>query len=333
MTPIGIIGVGHAVPDNDVKNVDLVAMGVETTDEWIRERTGISARRIADADTNTSDLAIKAAQQAIDRSGINPDDIGVVICATSTPDFGGFPSTACLVQRALGLGQVPAFDIAAACTGFNYALECGELFVSSGKAKAALVIAGDCLSKVINWDDRSTCVLFGDGAGAVVLSNVASGYGIIKSTLYSDGTHSDILKIEPGVPRKPFHSDDRLEKSPYIVMKGPSVYKVAVASVQKSVEQILADANVNPESLDAVIFHQANLRIMNAVRDRLGLSEEKVLTTIEKYGNTSAASIPITLSEHIESGHVKEGDLILMVGFGGGFTWATTLVRYGGKES
>ncbi|MDA1352852.1 MAG: ketoacyl-ACP synthase III [bacterium] len=326
MSYVAITGVGSCLPKRQVTNDDLVARGVDTSDDWIRDRSGIGARHIVSEGESTLTLAVGAGRMALANAGVAPEDIGVVIVATSTQEYAGFPSTACLVQHELGIGSVPAFDMAAACTGFNYALTTAHHFITGGPAKHALVIAADALSSIINWADRGTCVLFGDGAGAVVLS-ASDSPGILSEQLYSDGSLGDILKVDQGEPRETFEgTHDAL--APYVFMEGRKVFKVAVESIVKSVTHCLLDAGITADDLTHVVFHQANQRIMSVVGDKLNIAPEKLAMTIEKYGNTSAASIPITLDDLNKQGALKAGDLVLMVGFGGGFTWATTLVKW-----
>lgn len=325
MTNVAITGVGACLPKQKVTNNDLVVRGIDTSDDWIRDRSGIGSRHIISDGESTLSLAVGAGRAAMENAGVSPDEVGLVIVATSTQEYVGFPSTACLVQHELGIGSVPAFDMAAACTGFNYALTTAEHYVRSGGVKTALVIAADALSSIINWSDRGTCVLFGDGAGAVVLE-ASEADGLLSSRLYSDGSLGEILKVDYGESRDTF--EGAKEIAPYVFMEGRKVFKVAIEAIVGSVNECLADAGVGAGELDHVVFHQANMRIMGAVADKLGIPMDKVSTTIEKYGNTSAASIPITLDDLYKRGGLKPGHLVLMVGFGGGFTWATTLLKW-----
>ncbi len=314
--PVGIIGIGKCVPDTIVTNQDLVAGGLDTTDEWIVSRTGIRERRIADAETRTSHLAYGASQDAIKDAGISPTDIDMVIVATSTPDFALFPSTACLLQDRLGLRKdIGAVDVSAACTGFNYALSMAEQYVATGSCRYVLVVAGDVLSRHLDWTDRSICILFGDGAGACVVGQVPEGLGLIDSKLYSDGSYADILQVKPDGPS-------------HIYMDGRAVFKVAVNAVVPAVEAILQKNGLSGSDVDLLVLHQANLRIIEATRERLGIPEDRVMKTIEIYGNTSAASIPMALCDAKQAGRLKRGDVVLLAGFGAGFTWGTTLFRW-----
>lgn len=306
-----IVGVGHAVPNTVMTNNDFVARGLDTSDEWIQERTGIKERRIADADTYSSDLAYQAAQNAIQNTHYDKHKIDLIVVATSTQDYDGFPSVACLVQQKLGLGSIPAFDLAAACTGFCYALTTAQQFIENGTAKSVLVIGVDVLSKVIDWTDRGTCILFGDGAGAVILEPSETPH-LLYSRLYADGSESDILYVE-----------DRKVK-----MEGRAVFKSAIKNVVPCVEESLKEANLTPEDIDYLIPHQANSRIIEQMRIRLNLEPEQVMVNLDKYGNTSAASIPIALSEAVSNQKIKSGDIVMFVGFGAGFTWGVNIVRW-----
>lgn len=313
MTSFGILGTGKSLPENILTNDDLIAKGVDTTDEWIQTRTGIQSRHIADEHTHTSDLAYRAAKDAITSSNIKKEEIDLIIVGTSTPDFKGFPSVACLVQHKLGLKNCPAFDVSAACTGFNYALTTALNYCKSGMAKHALVIGADCLSKITNWSDRSTCILFGDGAGAIILGPVSKNKGIIASSLYSNGKLANILKVEKDG----------------IYMEGKSVFKTAIQYFVPAVEKALESVSLSKEQLDILIPHQANLRIIDQTRKKLGLNKNQVLINIQKYGNTSAASIPIALAEAHENNLLCDNHILALVGFGAGFTWGVNLLKWG----
>lgn len=324
----GILGVGKCLPDKVVTNRDIVDMGLETSHEWIVERTGIEARRIADETLSTSDLAYGAAKSALHDARVSPQDIDLIIVSTTTPDYPLFPSVACLLQERLGIPHVGAFDLSAACSGFNYALTVGSQFIRTGAAKKVLVVSADCLSKYVDWSDRSICILFGDGAGAVVLGETEKGYGVLTSSLHSDGSQADILIVREGGARTPITEAVLKRHSHYIYMDGRSVFKVAVNTVVPAVLAELEKLNLTAEDIDLFIPHQANLRIIEHTRQKLGLREDQVMVTIRKYGNTSAASIPIALCEAKEEGRLKDGDIIATIGFGAGFTWGASVIRW-----
>ncbi len=318
-----IRSVGGSVPGKPVTNHDLVTRGIDTSDEWIRERTGIGARHIAPPEVLTSDLAIAAAQIALLRAGISADEIDLIILATTTPDL-TFPATAVRVQAALGcLPGIPAFDIQAVCSGFVYALATADAYLKAGLAHRALVIGAETLTRLLNWEDRSTCVLFGDGAGAVVLEawpeEAAGKRGIISAHLHADGTHIDRLKTDGGVSTN--------QKAGFLTMDGKEVYRHAVNKLAEVVEETLQNQNIKSDALDWLVPHQANARIIEHTAKKLGMPMEKVILTIEKHGNTSAASIPLALYEGVETGRIKSGHLCLLEAMGGGFTWGSVLVR------
>ena len=331
MKSVGIIGIGKFVPEKVIRNDDFVKLGLETSDEWILSRTGIKERRITAENEATSDLAYKAAEEAILDAGIKKEDIGLIIVATTSPDYPTFPSTACIVQERLGLGKIGAFDLSAACSGFCYGVTTGYQFVQTGKYKNVLVIGADCLSKFVDWEDRSICVLFGDGAGAVVLSEVEAGYGLLASDMYSDGSFANLLISESGGSRNVMSQDVLEAKAHLIKMDGKAVFKVAINSVLPSIFSALDSANLKPEDIDYFVPHQANLRIIGYTKEKLGLKDEQVVINIDKYGNTSAASIPIAMEEFSKKGKFKDGDIIVFSGFGAGFTWATSIIKWKGK--
>ncbi|MEH7122172.1 beta-ketoacyl-ACP synthase III [Bacillus sp. JJ1532] len=306
----GIIGIGRCLPEKILTNADLEKM-VDTSDEWIRTRTGIEERRIADDDTDTSDLAYEAARKAIENANISPEDLDMIIVATVTPDR-PFPSVACMLQERLGAVKAAAMDVSAACAGFMYGIVTAKQFVEAGTYKHVLIVGVEKLSKVTDWEDRNTAVLFGDGAGAAVIGQVSEGRGILSFELGADGTGS-----------KHLYQDE------YIIMNGREVFKFAVRQMGESCVNVLEKAGLTKEDVDFLIPHQANIRIMEASRQRLDLPEEKMSKTIHKYGNTSAASIPISIVEELEAGKIKDGDLIVMVGFGGGLTWGAIAMRWG----
>jgi len=303
-----ILGTGTYLPPKVLTNEDLEKM-VDTSDEWITERTGIKERRIAEAES-VVDMAEKASLEALKSAGIEPKELDLILLATLTPEK-RFPATACLLQARLGAEGVYAYDLSAACSGFLYALDTAHAFIKSGKAKKVLVVGAEKLSEAVDWTDRSTCVLFGDGAGAVVLGDEEGGSDVLASRMYADGSLEDVLYAE---------------KCGFIKMKGRELFKQAVKSMAQVCEEVLEEAGVKPE--EVVVPHQANLRIIRALAQKLGIPEEKVFVNIHKYGNTSAASIPIALHEALKEGRLKRGDLVLMTAMGGGLTWGATLLRY-----
>ncbi|MDM5328304.1 beta-ketoacyl-ACP synthase III [Neobacillus sp. CF12] len=306
----GIIGIGRYLPEKIVTNADLEKI-MDTSDEWIRTRTGIEERRIADDNTKTSDMGLAAAQKAIEDAGITPEDLDLILVATVTPDQ-PFPSVACMLQERLGAKKAAAMDVSAACAGFMYGIITGKQFVESGAYKHVLVVGVEKLSKVTDWNDRNTAVLFGDGAGAVIVGEVSENRGILSFELGADGTGA-----------KHLYQDE------YIIMNGREVFKFAVRQMGESCINVLEKAGLTKEDVDFLIPHQANIRIMEASRQRLELPVEKMSKTVHKYGNTSAASIPISLVEEIEAGKIKDDDIIVMVGFGGGLTWGAIAIRWG----
>lgn len=309
---VGVIGTGYYVPDNIVTNHDLEKI-VDTTDEWIRTRTGIEERRIAKDDEDSSDMAFKAAERAIQDAGIDPEEIGLIVVATVTPDT-PFPSVANIIQDRLGATNAAAYDVAAACAGFLYGLVTGQQFIESKAYKYVLVVGVDKLSKITDWTDRNTCVLLGDGAGAVVLGEVSEGKGILSFELGSDGSGGKHLYLN--------------EKN-YLEMNGREVFKFAVRQMPESCVNVVEKAGLNTDDVDFLVPHQANIRIMEASRKKLGISEDKMIKTIQKYGNNSSASVPIALSEAVENGKIQDGDIVVLVGFGGGLSWGAALLKWG----
>ncbi|KON92383.1 3-oxoacyl-ACP synthase [Rossellomorea marisflavi] len=306
----GIIGIGRYLPEKILTNADLEKM-VDTSDEWISTRTGIEERRVAGDDIDTSDMAYEAAKKAIEDAGISPEDIDLILVATVTPDQ-PFPSVGCLLQERLGAKKAAAMDISAACAGFMYGMITAKQFIDNGAYKHILVVGVEKLSKITDWDDRNTAVLFGDGAGAAVMGPVPDGKGILAFELGSDGTGA-----------KHLYQDE------HIIMNGREVFKFAVRQMGESSINVINKAGLDKEDVDFLIPHQANIRIMEAARQRLELPVEKMSKTVNKYGNTSAASIPISLVEDLEAGRVKEDDVVVMVGFGGGLTWGAIVMRWG----
>lgn len=318
-----MIGFGLYTPKNLVENERLQEF-LETSDEWIRTRTGIERRYIS-LDENTSDLAVEASKKALSQARLSAEEIDLIIVATVTPD-NFTPSTACIVQDKLGAKNAWAFDINAACTGFIYALKLGRSLIRSGEANNALIIGAETLSKALNWEDRGSCVLFGDGAGATVLTSTEEDCGIKCVNVKSDGSKGDSLVIQ-GLPLNSPFKDGREVSKNYINMNGREIFKFATKVMEESIVEILEKENIKIEDIDAIIPHQANLRIIDYVVKRLGIPREKFITNLQNYGNTSGASIPIALCESINEGNLKKGDNIIMVGFGGGLTWGAALIK------
>lgn len=318
--PVGITGIGISLPDRIMKNVELEQM-VDTNDEWIRSRTGIQERRIADPGTSTSDLAAEAARNAMADAGVEPQDIDLIIVATVTPDA-YFPATACIVQDKIGAAKAAAFDLEAGCSGFVYALAVGSQFIKTGVYNTVLVIGAETLSKVIDWRDRNTCVLFGDGAGAAILREVEAGYGIISIELGSDGSGGELLNL----PAR--GSGAGLDKIEYLQMVGREVYKFAVRIIGTSAARAVKGAGLTAEDVNCFIPHQANIRIIEAAAKRLGVDMDRVYVNVHKYGNTSAASIPVALYEAVQEGRIRKGDNIVIVGFGAGLTWGSSVIKW-----
>jgi 3-oxoacyl-[acyl-carrier-protein] synthase-3 len=321
-----ITGTGSYLPERRVTNHDLAAelaaKGIETSDEWSVSRSGIAARPNAAADEKASDLALHAARQALDAAGLDASAIDLIIVATSTPDFyGSFPSTACVVQHKLGITNgCAAFDVGAVCSGFVYALSTADAFIKAGHAKHALVIGSEVFSRILDFNDRTTCVLFGDGAGAVVLS-ASSEPGILAAKLHADGSQGAILCGPSNL------AHGALSGSSFLYMDGPAVFKLAVTVLEKVAKEVLVQADVAASSLDWLIPHQANLRIMTGTAKKLGLPTDKMVVTVNEHGNTSAASIPLALDQAVRDGRIQPGHAILMEGVGGGFTWGAVLAR------
>jgi 3-oxoacyl-[acyl-carrier-protein] synthase-3 len=312
------------LPPRRVTNQELVdqlaAEGIASSDEWIVERTGIKARHFAEPDVTSSMLGLQASLQAIEAAGLQPADIDLIICATSTPDM-VFPSTACLIQRDLGIHGCPAFDVQAVCSGFVYALTVADGMIRSGVANKALVVGAEVFSRLLDFKDRTTCVLFGDGAGAVVLE-AADKPGILASKLHADGRYADILNVPGNVARGGVTGDVTVK------MDGPAVFKLAVNVLDKTAHEVLDAAGRNAQSIDWLIPHQANLRIMQGTAKKLKLSYDKIVVTVDQHGNTSAASIPLALDHAVRSGQIQRGQTLMLEGVGGGFTWGAVLVDY-----
>ncbi|MDR1997946.1 MAG: ketoacyl-ACP synthase III [Candidatus Margulisbacteria bacterium] len=324
----GITGIGSAVPDRVVTNAEWAGL-VDTSDEWIRSRTGISERRFCDAQTAASDLAFLAAQRALARAGTAPQEIELIIVATTTPDYPVFPSTAALLQERLGCAQAGGFDLSAACSGFGYAFYTAAQFIENGEFKKILLVAVDTLSKNMDHTDRNVCVLFGDGAGAMVMEPAAAGYGHLASVLGLRGSGAEELIVRHGGSRAPLTPENIASKDRYISMNGKSVFKFAVSIMGEATEQVLKKAGLKPEDIDIFVPHQANIRIIDAALKHLKLAPDKALVNIQKYGNTSSASIPLALDEAYQAGKLKKGMLVAACGFGAGLTWAANLFRWG----
>lgn len=326
MPNAGIIATGHSIPEGVLTNADLEKL-VDTSDEWITTRTGIKERRKASKEEYTSLFAVKAAKQALERAGVSPEEIDLIVCGTTTPDQ-ILPSTACIIQRELGCHNAGAYDVVAACSAFLYALTTAESMIRTGQVKYVLVIGAEVLTKYVDYTDRSTCVIFGDGAGAALLAPVAEDKGILATKVRSDGRYEESLYARGGGTRYGTSHETIENKMHFFTMKGNEIFKVAVRSMSEISQEMLERAGYTVADVDLVIPHQANQRITDAVADRLGVPEEKVYSNIARLGNTSAASIPIALDECIQSGKLKEGDLLLMTAFGGGVTWGGTVVRF-----
>ena len=319
MTYARIVGTGSYLPAHIMTNADLEKR-VETTDDWIFSRTGIRERHIAADNEKTSDLALAAARAALDAAGIEPNQIDLIVVATTTPEF-VFPSTACLVQHKLGISNgCPAFDLQAVCSGFVYALATGEQFIRAGQCKNVLVIGAETLSRITDWDDRSNCILWGDGAGAVVLQ-ASDTPGIISTHLHADGRYEAMLKVPAG-PSAGYTQQCTIE------MEGNAVFKMAVNTLDAIVDETLAANGMQKSQIDWLVPHQANIRIIQATAKKLGMSMDRVVVTVESHGNTSAASIPLALDTAVRDGRIKRGETLLMEAFGGGFTWGSVLVRF-----
>lgn len=319
-----ITGTGSYLPPHRLTNAELTAelaaKGLETSDEWIVERTGIKARHFAAPDVTSSDLGLEAAKRAIEAAGLQAADIDLIIVATSTPDM-VFPSAACILQHKLGIAGCPAFDVQAVCSGFIYALTVADAMIKTGAASKALVVGAEVFSRILDFSDRTTCVLFGDGAGAVVLE-ASETPGILASDLHADGKHVGILSVPGHV------SGGQVLGSPLLQMDGKAVFKLAVSVLESTARATLAKANLTEADIDWLIPHQANLRIMHSTAKKLKLPLEKLIVTVDQHGNTSAASIPLALDEAVRSGKVKKGDILMLEGVGGGFTWGAVLLKY-----
>src|SRR3954468_422394 len=323
---VSIVGTGSYVPEKVLTNEDLSRM-VDTSDEWITTRTGIKERRMAAKDENTSDMAAKAALNAIEQAKISPKDIDLILVATATPDM-LFPATACFVQKKIGATKAACLDISAACAGFLFGIEIAQQFITSQTHDVVLVIGAERLTSITNWTDRNTCVLFGDGAGAAVLRHRGSTHGVVSTHIGSDGNFSDILFMPGGGSRTPITAENAHMNLATIHMTGKEVYKQAVIAMISAARKALDRAGLTIEDIACVIPHQANLRIIEGIADRLKIPIERFYVNLDKYGNTSAAAVAIALDEANRSGRIKPGDFILMVVFGGGLTWASTVIEW-----
>ncbi|NOZ54959.1 MAG: ketoacyl-ACP synthase III [Gammaproteobacteria bacterium] len=318
-----IAGTGGYLPDKVLTNQDLEKL-VDTTDQWITERTGIKKRHIAEENQTTCDLAEHAARNALAAAGLQANDIDMIIVATTTPNQ-VFPSTACLLQARLDIRGCPAFDVQAVCTGFVYALGIADKFIRSGSVKNALVIGAETMSRIVDWSDRGTCVLFGDGAGAVILQASAEEPGILSCHLHADGAYESLLTVPHGISNG---YDKMIEGNAYIKMQGNEVFKMAVNTLGRIVDDTLAANNLKKTDIDWLVPHQANIRIITATAKKLKMSMEQVVVTVQEHGNTSAASVPLALNVAVLDGRIKRGDVVLLEAFGGGFTWGSALLKY-----
>lgn len=327
---VGILATGSYLPERILTNQELETM-VDTTDEWIVSRTGIRERRVSSPEQASSDLAYEAGMKAIHKAGLTPDQIDLILVATVTPDM-MFPSTACILQDRLGANRAAALDVSAACTGFLYGLATGAKFIESGMYRYVLVVGVESLSKITDWEDRNTCVLFGDGAGAAVLGPVEDGNGFQSFVLGADGSGGVHLNQKAGGSRMPTSQETIENKQHFIYMNGREVFKFAVRVMNTATDEAIDKAGMNKEDIDFLVPHQANQRIIDAAVDRLGLSEDKVVVNLDRYGNMSSASIPVALDEAVSDGRIQEGNNLLLVGFGGGLTWGATVIKWSTKE-
>ena len=320
MTFSRIAGTGSYLPGQPVSNADLVQRGVDTSDEWVTERTGIKTRHLADADVKSSDLALEACRRALASSNIDASEIDLIIVATTTPDY-IFPSTACYLQAKLGVKGAMAFDVQAVCSGFVYALTIADKFIRSGSHKKALVVGAEVFSRILDWNDRATCVLFGDGAGAVVLE-VSEKPGVLATAAHADGSQNVILNVPGSV------SYGNVVGDPFLRMDGQAVFKFAVRALSDIANECCEQAGIQTSDIDWLIPHQANMRIIDSTGKKLGVTPEKVVVTVDKHGNTSAASIPLALDLAVRDGRIQRGQKVLLEGVGGGFTWGAVLLEF-----
>jgi 3-oxoacyl-[acyl-carrier-protein] synthase-3 len=317
-----IAGTGSYLPEKVLTNFDLEKL-VETTDEWIRTRTGIERRHVAAPEETTCDMAEQAARRAMESAGVGPEEIDLIVIGTTTPDQ-VFPNTGCLLQARLGIHGPPAIQLEAACSGFIYGLSIADRFIRTGGAKCALVIGADMLTRIVDWTDRTTCVLFADGAGAVILKP-SDEAGIMSTHIHADGAYSNLLYVPTGVSKK---HDPAVSNQHCVIMKGNEVFKVAVNTLGRIVDETLEANHLDKSAIDWLVPHQANMRIIQATARKLDMPMEKVIVTVQDQGNTSAASVPLALDTGVRDGRIKRGDLLLLEAFGGGFTWGSALIRY-----
>ncbi len=329
--PVGVLGLGHYVPEKILTNAELETI-LETSDEWIRTRTGIHERRVAAEGQNASDLGTLAARRALEDAGIAADQLDLIVVGTMTPDT-IMPATACRIQHNLGAHQSGAFDVSVACSGFAYAMATGAQFVKSGVYRYVLVIGADTMSRVMNWNDRTTCVLFGDGAGAVVLGPVDEGEGVLSCCLGADGSGGDHLQIPAGAGALPGGTEGVAREDFNLQMNGKEVFRFAVSALGDAALSAVEKAGLSSEDVSLFIPHQANIRIIKSAAKRLGVPQEKVFVNLERYGNTSCASIPLALSEARDQGRLAKGDLVVLVGFGGGLAWGAVALRWSREDA
>jgi 3-oxoacyl-[acyl-carrier-protein] synthase-3 len=326
MYQVGIVGTGSYLPEKVLTNADLEKI-VDTSDDWIVSRTGIRERRIADQDTPVSELCYQAAVRALESARITPAEVDLIIVTTITPDY-IFPATSCLVADRLGASKAAAFDLGAGCTGFIYGITAASQFISTGLYRTVLVIGADALTKLLNWEDRNTCILFGDGAGAVVLRSVEKDYGFLSFELGSDGSGAELLYVPAGGLKTPVTAENLAQKLNTIHMTGREVFKFAVKIMGETSIKALERAGLKKEDVDLLIPHQANLRIVGAAVRRLGISPDRVVVNLDRYGNMSAASVPVALDEAVKAGRIARGDIVVMVGFGAGLTWGAAVLKW-----
>ncbi|HHT9129437.1 MAG TPA: beta-ketoacyl-ACP synthase III [Candidatus Brocadiaceae bacterium] len=321
-----ITGIGSYLPNKILTNYDLEKM-VDTTDEWIIQRTGIRERRIVENGMVTSDLATQASLRAMEDAGVSAEDLDMIISSTITPDH-LFPSTSCYIQQKLGATRASAFDILAACAGFIYALSIGQSFVNSGAMKTVLIVGAECLSKITDYTDRTTCVLFGDGAGAAIIQKSRTKHEILSTNLAADGAQADVLIMPGGGAKNPASLESVQQRMHYIQFKGKEVFKLAINNITNMILETIEKNGLRLKDIDLIIPHQSNLRIIEATMEKLGLPMEKAFVNIDKYGNTSSASIPIAIDEARKEGRLHKGNIVMLVAFGGGLTWGSSIIRW-----
>ena len=321
-----ITGIGSYLPNKVLTNYDLEKM-VDTSNDWIIQRTGIKERRIVENGVTTSDLATQASLRAMEDAGVSPKDLDMIITSTITPDH-IFPSTSCYIQQKIGATRACAFDILAACAGFIYAMSIGQSFINSGAMKTVLVVGAECLSKITDYTDRATCVLFGDGAGAVVIQRNPVKHEILSSKLAADGSEADVLIMPGGGAKNPASLESVQQRLHYIQFRGKEVFKLAINNITNLILETARENGLTLDDIDLIIPHQSNLRIIEATMEKLGLPMEKAFVNIDKYGNTSSASVPIAIDEARKKGHLRKGDIVMLVAFGGGLTWGSSLIRW-----